>query len=73
MKIKTSSTMMLVLREARSRNFKTQSNFAREFAQEVGALASMGFITTTDAPGVYGNTWRITGTGLEILQKGGLL
>jgi len=67
------SSLNIALREAYRDPYKTQSNFAREFAQEVGALASMGLITTAEAPGQFGKKWRITGIGLEHLKKGGLL
>lgn len=52
----------------------TQSNFARENAVEVAALASLGRITTMkDATEVFRNVWRITLEGLLKLTKKGLL
>ena len=52
----------------------TQSNFARENAVEVAALASLGRITTRkDTTEVFGNVWRITSEGLLKLTEKGLL
>lgn len=48
--------------------FKIQSDFARSRSQEVACLASQGFISTQEAPGMYGRKWRITGIGLEKLR-----
>lgn len=52
---------------------KLQSDFAREFAQEVGALASLGLISTLEGPREFGRKWRITGIGLDKLRKLGAL
>lgn len=62
-----------VLQEAFKNPFKLQSDFAREFSQEVGALASMGFISTLEGPREYGRKWRVTGIGLDKLRKLGAL
>lgn len=52
----------------------TQSNFARENAVEVAALASLGRITTRKGDTeVFGNVWRITSDGLLRLTEKGLL
>lgn len=59
----------LVLLEAFLAPFKIQSDFAREHAQEVGALACMGLISTQEGPQQYGRKWRITGTGLDKLRS----
>jgi len=53
--------------------FKLQSDFARESAQEVAALACMGLISTQEGPQQYGRKWRITGTGLDKLRELGVL
>ncbi|WEM05519.1 hypothetical protein HJJEPNFP_00019 [Ralstonia phage BOESR1] len=53
--------------------FKIQSDFARLRSQEVAALASLGFISTLEAPGVYGRKWRITGVGIDKLRDLGAL
>lgn len=53
--------------------FKLQSDFAREYAQEVAALACMGLISTQEGPQEYGRKWRITGTGIDKLRSLGVL
>lgn len=53
--------------------FKLQSDFAREFAQEVACLACLGLISTQEGPQQFGRKWRITGIGLEKLRKLGVL
>ena len=50
-----------------------QSDFSRERAQEVAALASQGYITTCQAKDTYGRQWRITPTGQTVLVARGLL
>lgn len=50
-----------------------QSEMAREFDQEVAALASLGLITTKVAPHQYGRIWRITEEGLGLLREEGYL
>lgn len=62
-----------VLLETYKNPFKLQSDFAREFAQEVAALACAGYITTLEGPAQYGRKWRITGIGIEKLRKLGAL
>jgi hypothetical protein len=62
-----------VVREAYLGGFAVSSNFAREKSQEVAAAASIGFISTLEAPDVYGRTWHITGSGLQHLRDGGYL
>ena len=53
--------------------FKLQSDFAREFSQEVACLACLGLISTQEAPQQFGRKWRVTGVGLEKLRKLGVL
>ena len=43
--------------------FTTKSNFARESSFWVALCATEGFISTLDAPDVWGNLWRITEEG----------
>lgn len=62
-----------VLFEAYKSPFKLQSDFAREFAHEVSALACMGYISTLEGPAQYGRKWRVTGIGLDKLKKLGAL
>jgi hypothetical protein len=53
--------------------FKLQSDYARDNAQAVAALACTGFISTHTAPGQFGNKWRIRGLGIDKLEDLGLL
>lgn len=65
-----------VLHIAYIEGFSVQSNFARKFAQEVAALASLGMITTKVVRGqtpVFGRVWRITKEGLEFLSEEGIV
>lgn len=62
-----------VLKQAFLFPFKLQSDYARDNALYVGALASAGYISTHMGPGQYGNKWRVTGIGMEKLQKLGML
>ena len=50
-----------------------QSDFARERAEDIGALASQGLITTKDGKDTYGRLWRITPPGQHQLIAHGLL
>ena len=50
-----------------------QSNVARQYDQEISALASLGLITTKEAPHTYGRIWRITEEGLGLLREEGYL
>ena len=47
-----------------------QSNLAREFATEIGLLASMGWVTTITHNGnAYGRVWRVTSRGLTAIDN----
>lgn len=50
-----------------------QSDFAREKAQEIGALASQGLITTKEGTTAYRRLWRVTPPGLNQLIAYGYL
>ena len=50
-----------------------QSNFARENARVVGALASLGYISTKEEAGTFGNIWRPTFAGLLKLTEKGIV
>ena len=50
-----------------------QSNFARENAQIVGALASIGYLSTKEGDSTFSNTWRPTFAGLLKLTEKGLV
>lgn len=54
-----------VLIKAYHGGFKVQSNFARKYATEVAACASVGLITTKVKSTTFGTTWYITKQGLE--------
>lgn len=54
-----------VLIKAYHGGFKVQSNFARKYATEVAACASVGFITTKIKSSTFSTTWYITKQGLE--------
>lgn len=62
-----------ILFKAYLQGISLQSNTAREFDQEIAALASLGLITTKEAPHQYGRIWRITEEGLGLLREEGLL
>lgn len=62
-----------VLWNAFKNPFAIQSDFAREYAQEVACLASQGFISTQEGPGMYGRKWRVTGIGLDLLRDIGFV
>jgi hypothetical protein len=65
-----------VLFKSYSHGFAVQSNYARRYAQEVGALASMGLITTKVVRGtnpVFGRMWRITLDGMKFLSEEGIV
>jgi hypothetical protein len=62
-----------VVHEAYLHQFLVQSNYARAHAKEVAAAASIGLISTLEAPMVYGRSWRVTGVGLQFIRNGGHL
>ena len=62
-----------VLHKAYLTGFTLQSNFAREHAQIVGALASMSLISTKEGGSTFGNIWRTTFAGLLKLTEKGLV
>lgn len=50
-----------------------QSDFARQWAEQLGALSSQGLITTKEAKDTFGRLWRITPPGQNQLIAHGLL
>jgi hypothetical protein len=50
-----------------------QSNFARENAKVVGALASLGYLSTKEEADTFSNTWRPTFAGLLKLTEKGIV
>lgn len=58
-----------VLKKAWLEGFRTKSNFAREFADEVAIAASLGLITTKIGKDHFDKTWHITRKGLDHLGE----
>ncbi len=67
------NTFNQILHRVYRSGLSLQSEVAREFDQEVAALASLGLITTKEAPHSYGRIWRITEEGLGLLREEGFL
>lgn len=51
----------------------TKSDLARTCATTIAALACLGYITTLDGDGEWGNTWRHTDKGYQALERGNRL
>ena len=62
-----------VVHEAYLNQFAVSSNYARKHAQQVAAAASIGLISTLEAPMLFGKHWRVTGVGLQFIRNGGHL
>jgi len=65
-----------VLFKSYTSGFAVQSNYARRYAQEVAALASMNMITTKVTRGSapqFGRMWRITLDGMKFLSEEGIV
>lgn len=62
-----------VMHHAYLKPFKVQSDFARSYAQEIAMLSFLGFLTTKEAKGGYGRSWRLTDTGYKTLEVEGWL
>ena len=60
--------MIAVLAKAYFEHFTTKSNFARKQADTVAMLSNVNFITTHLQHDTWGRVWRITSTGLELLE-----
>lgn len=63
------SRVQSVLRKAWLQGFRTKSNFAREFADEVAVAASLGLISTKIGKDRFDKTWHITRKGLDYLGE----
>ena len=65
----TTPDLLDILQEIYRHPKRLQSNFIRDHAYEVGRLASLGLITTRylDA---FGHHWRVTFTGLRVIELG---
>lgn len=57
-----------VLFRAWRRPFLTRSDFARSSADEIAIASCLGLITVRDDPQTWGRTWRITASGLALLN-----
>jgi len=62
----------ILLRVYRS-GLSIQSDYSRSFDQEIAAMASLGLISTKEAPHTFGRVWRITEEGLRLLREEGFL
>lgn len=58
----------VVLRRAWLQGFRTKSNFAREYADEVAIAASLGLISTKIGKDQFDKTWHITRKGLDYVD-----
>lgn len=58
----------VVLRRAWLSGFRTKSNFAREYADEVAIAASLGLISTKIGKDQFDKTWRITRKGMDYVD-----
>ena len=58
-----------VLEKIYERPQKIQSDFCRYRGWEIGALASLGFITTMFPDGAFTRVWRVTSAGLKHLEE----
>lgn len=58
-----------VLRKAWLQGFRTKSDFARQFANEVAIAASLGMISTKIGAERFDKAWHITRKGLTFLQE----
>lgn len=61
--------VIVVLRRAWLVGFRTKSNFAREFADEVAIAASLGLISTKIGKDQFDKTWHITRKGMDYLGE----
>jgi hypothetical protein len=62
--------IVTVVKRAHEAPFALKSNFAREYAIEVAAAASLGWISTINyGPSIiYSNRWSVTRAGLKRLE-----
>lgn len=59
----------VVLRRAWLQGFRTKSNFAREYADQVAIAASVGLISTKIGKDQFDKTWHITRKGMDFLGE----
>lgn len=58
-----------VIERAWLQGFRTKSNFARLYADEVAIAASLGFISTKIGKEKFDKTWHITRKGLDYIGE----
>ena len=58
-----------VLRRAWKSPFTTRSDFARTNAEEIAIAACQDLLTVRHNIETWGRTWRITATGLSLLER----
>ena len=63
------NNISVVLKRAWLIGFRTKSNFAREFADEVAIAASLGLISTKIGKDQFDKTWHITRKGMDYLGE----
>lgn len=61
--------VIVVLKRAWLVGFRTKSNFAREFADEIAIAASLGLISTKIGKDQFDKTWHITRKGMDYLGE----
>lgn len=61
-------TLLPVLRRAWEKPFLTRSDFARSHADEVAIASCLGLLTVRHDPHSWGRSWRITASGLSLLD-----
>lgn len=59
----------VVLRKAWLQGFRTKSDFARAYADEVAIAASLGLISTKIGKDRFDRTWHITRKGMDFLGE----
>lgn len=64
----TDPALATVVTHAWRNCFATRSDYARQNAEAVAMAACLGLITTSIDKAHYGQTWRITGKGLHMLE-----
>lgn len=58
-----------VVRKAWLQPFRTKSNYAREYGNEVAVAASLGLITVRIGKDSYDRMWRVTRKGLDYIGE----
>lgn len=61
--------ILQVLERAWGSPFTTSSDFSRAHSDHIAKAACMGLLTVRRHPNEWGRTWRITSTGLQLLEN----